>query len=107
MLAKKRHLVNTPFPLGMRENTDARLTAAGEGGTGSPKRKKRMSQSLECPRCHCRAEASGSGWPSRSCPHCGSPLVLASAPAQILVRRYLNRDRPAPMGTPPPSGRRG
>lgn len=57
-----------------------------------------MSQTLECPRCQCHVKTKGSGWQSRSCPHCGSPLLLASAPAQKLVRRYLNRDRLAPMG---------
>jgi len=63
-----------------------------------------MSQSLECPRCHSHTEASGSGWQSRSCPHCGAPLVLAAGPAETLVRRYLYRDRPAPVGAPPPKG---
>jgi len=63
-----------------------------------------MSQTLECPRCQCHVESSGSGWQSRSCPHCGAPLLLASAPAQKLVRRYLQSDRLAPM-VPPPRGR--
>ncbi len=66
-----------------------------------------MSQALECPRCKCPVESEGSGWQSRSCPHCGSPLLLASAPAQKLVRRYLSSDRLAPTGAPPPPGRRG
>lgn len=66
-----------------------------------------MSQTLECPRCHSHVENGGSGWQSRSCSHCGAPLVLASAPAQRLVRRYFNRDRPARLGAPPPGGRRG
>jgi len=66
-----------------------------------------MSRSLECPRCHVDVEISGSGWQSRSCPHCGAPMVLASRPAQVLVRRYLNRDRPAPLGASPPQERRG
>lgn len=65
-----------------------------------------MSQSLECPRCHCHVETSGSGWQSRSCSRCGAPLLLASAPAQVLVRRYLSRDRVAPLGAMPPSERR-
>jgi len=72
-----------------------------------PQTEEEMSQALACPRCHCHVETSGSGWPSRSCPNCGAPLVLASVPAQILVRRYLNRDRPASMGAPSPFGRRG
>jgi len=66
-----------------------------------------MGQTLECPRCHCRVEVKGSGWQSRSCSHCGAPLVLAAGPAQMLVRRYLFRDRPASMGARPPRGRRG
>ncbi len=66
-----------------------------------------MSQTFECPRCHSDVETSGSGWQSRSCAQCGAPMVLASRPAQILVRRYLNRDRPAPLGAPPSRGQPG
>jgi hypothetical protein len=64
-----------------------------------------MSRSLECPRCRCRAETSGSGWKSRSCPHCGAPMLLAGTPTEALVRQYLYRDRPAPLGAPPSQGR--
>jgi len=66
-----------------------------------------MSQPLECPRCHIHTDARGSGWQSRSCPACGNPLVLAAGPAEELVRKYLYRERPAPLGAPPPGGRRG
>lgn len=65
-----------------------------------------MSQSLECPRCHLRADRRDSGWRSRSCPACGIPLVLAAGPAEELVRKYLYRERPAPLSTLPPGGRR-
>jgi len=64
-----------------------------------------MRQTLECPRCQRQVESSGSGWPSRSCPRCGGPLLLASAPAQKLVRRYLTSDRLASIGAPPRGGR--
>lgn len=64
-----------------------------------------MSQSLECPRCHFRAETHGSGWQSRSCSACGSPLVLAAGPAEALVRKYLYRERPAPLGASPTAWR--
>ena len=66
-----------------------------------------MSQSLECPHCHLRTESRGSGWESRSCPSCGAPMVLATTPAEALVRRYLYSDLLAPLGAPPPPGRRG
>jgi hypothetical protein len=66
-----------------------------------------MSQSLECPHCHRRSETRASGWSSRSCPHCGAPMVLAAAPAESLVRKYLYGDQLAPLGAPPPGGRRG
>ncbi|HEU5254240.1 MAG TPA: hypothetical protein VFU16_13045 [Solirubrobacterales bacterium] len=66
-----------------------------------------MSQPLECPRCHRQDETRGSGWQSRSCRHCGAPLVLASGPVETLVRSYLYRDRPAPIGVEPPRGRKG
>lgn len=65
-----------------------------------------MSRSLECPRCRCHVESSGSGWQSRACPRCGAPLLLASVPAQKLVRRYLTSDRLAPMDALSPRGRR-
>jgi len=63
-----------------------------------------MSQSLECPRCHLRAHRRGSGWQGRSCPACGVPLVLAAGPAEELVRKYLYRERPPPLGAPPRDG---
>ena len=72
-----------------------------------PEREMQMSQPLECPRCHSQADVRGSGWGSRSCPVCGSPLVLATGPAEALVRKYLYRERPAPLGAPPPGERRG
>lgn len=59
-----------------------------------------MTAPLECPRCHRRAEARGTGWPNRSCPECGAPMILAPAPAQALVRRYLHSDRLAPLQRP-------
>lgn len=65
-----------------------------------------MSHSLACPRCHLRTESRGGGWESRSCPNCGAPLVIAAVPAEDLVRRYLHSDRLAPLGAPPPPGRR-
>lgn len=34
-------------------------------------------------------------------------MVLAAAPAEALVRRYLYSEVLAPMGAPPPRGRRG
>lgn len=66
-----------------------------------------MSQSLECPHCHARAEAHGTGWSARSCPVCGAPMVLAAAPTEALVRRYLYGDRLADMEAIPPKERRG
>ncbi len=59
-----------------------------------------MTDPLECPRCHRRAEQRGGGWPARSCPECGAPMILAPAPAQALVRRYLHGDRLAPPRRP-------
>lgn len=56
-----------------------------------------MTEPLECPRCHRRAESRGGGWPSRSCPACGAPMVLAPGSAQVLVRRYMHGDRLAPQ----------
>jgi len=59
-----------------------------------------MTASLECPRCHRRAEPRGGGWPNRSCTKCGAPMVLAPGPAEVLVRRYLHSDRLAPPQRP-------
>jgi len=70
-----------------------------------PRTGEKMSRILECPRCHHLPETGGSGWPNRSCPNCGAPLVLASRTVEHLVRRYLQGDRPAVMGAPPPRGR--
>jgi hypothetical protein len=66
-----------------------------------------MTQSLECPHCHARTEARRAGWRGRSCAICGAPMILASAPAEAIVRRYLYGDRLADMGALPPKGRRG
>jgi hypothetical protein len=57
-----------------------------------------MSHSLECPRCHLRAE----GRPARvsesgRCPACGAPLVRAPLPREEDVRRYLYRDHLIPL----------
>lgn len=53
-----------------------------------------MSQSLECPRCHHRGvDELRAGWHGRRCSRCGSPMVLASAPAELLVRKYLHGSR--------------
>ena len=60
-----------------------------------------MGQSLECPRCHARTEVRHGGWQSRSCPTCGAPMILAAAPAEALVRRYLHGDRLAQLDVPP------
>jgi len=60
-----------------------------------------MSQSLECPRCNARAEARRAGWNARACPLCGNPMVLAAAPAEALVRKYLHGDRLASLPLPP------
>ncbi|HXQ88648.1 MAG TPA: hypothetical protein VN733_03325 [Solirubrobacterales bacterium] len=62
-----------------------------------------MTEPLECPRCHRRAQTRGGGWPSRSCPACGAPMILAREQAQALVRRYMHGDRLAPQ--PRPGGR--
>lgn len=59
-----------------------------------------MTAPLECPRSHRRAESRGGGWPSRSCPECGAPMVLAPGSAQALVRRYMHGDRLAPLQPP-------
>ncbi|HET7417893.1 MAG TPA: hypothetical protein VFJ61_09745 [Solirubrobacterales bacterium] len=56
-----------------------------------------MTQSMECPQCHLRTESRRvPGWRGRQCPSCGGPLVLAPAPAERLVRRYLRQQRDAP-----------
>ncbi|HET8954989.1 MAG TPA: hypothetical protein VFN18_04960 [Solirubrobacterales bacterium] len=60
-----------------------------------------MSQSLECPHCHARAQARRTGWSARACPVCGAPMVLAAAPAEALVRKYLHGDRLANLPLPP------
>ena len=59
-----------------------------------------MSQSLECPRCLARSEIRDAGWQSRSCPVCGSPMILGAAPAEALVRRYLHGDRLTRLSAP-------
>ena len=110
MLAKSGRFVKSPNRQRMRETTDARLRRKREAHLERetyPERETQMSQPLECPRCHSQVDAHGSGWAKRTCPACGSPLVLAAGPAEALVRRYLYRERPGPLGTPPPSGRRG
>lgn len=67
-----------------------------------------MSQSLECPRCRWRGVSDrAGGWSSRSCPDCGALLVLASAPAESLVRDYLHGRRLPPRRAEqasPPAG---
>jgi hypothetical protein len=60
-----------------------------------------MSQSLECPRCHTRTETRTAGWRSRSCPVCAVPLVLAAAPTEALVRKYLYGDHLATIARRP------
>ena len=60
-----------------------------------------MSQSLECPRCHARTETRAAGWRSRSCPICAVPLILAAAPTEALVRKYLYGDRLATIARRP------
>lgn len=64
-----------------------------------------MTQSLECPHCHARTEARRAGWRGRSCSLCGAPMVLAAAPAEKLVRKYLYGDRLADLPLPPRGGR--
>ena len=59
-----------------------------------------MSQSLECPRCHSTSNVRRGGWQSRSCPVCGSPMILGAAPAEALVRRYLHGDRLTQLSAP-------
>ncbi len=61
-----------------------------------------MTQSLECPQCHARTEARRPGWRGRFCSACGAPMVLAAAPAEALVRKYLYGDRLATPGLSPP-----
>jgi len=62
-----------------------------------------MSQSLECPHCHTRTETRAAGWRRRSCRVCAVPLVLAAAPTEALVRKYLYGDRLADIARRPSS----